>query len=301
MTSSGRAATSPNIQNNKLGILLMVATTFVFGVQDAISRVLAADYSVFLIVMLRYWAFAAFVLWVASRAPGGIKATARSKNLKLQVFRGALLAVEICVMVTAFDLLGLVDSHAMFAAYPLMVAAMSGPLLGEYVGPRRRIAIFVGFLGVLLILRPTTGMFQPASMIALCSAFLFALYGILTRKVAAYDNAQTSFFWTGIVGAILMTVLGMPNWEPMLGMDAVLMASLCVSGVLGHWLLIQSYSVAEASAVQPFAFLQLVFASMIGVFVLGEALQWNVAVGAVIVVAAGIFTLLRSAKTTESD
>ena len=140
--------------NTRLGIALMIAVSVVFAAQDGISRHLAAEYNVFMVVMIRYWFFAAFVISIASRKAGGLRAAAHTDQPLLQGLRGLLLAAEICVMVTAFTVLGLVESHAVFAAYPLIVAALSGPILGERVGWRRWAAIAVGFAGVLFILRP---------------------------------------------------------------------------------------------------------------------------------------------------
>ncbi len=283
------------MQNNpRLGILLMTATTFVFAVQDGISTHLAGQYNVLMIVMIRYWFFAAFVITIAARKEGSIRAAAATRQPLLQITRGALLATEICVMVAAFVYLGLVESHAIFACYPLLIAALSGPILGEKVGWRRWAAIGVGFIGVLVILQPGVTVFAPAALIAVTSALLFALYGLLTRYAARQDSAATSFFWTGTIGAVVMTIIGIWYWEPMTPGDWRWMAILCVTGASGHWLLIKTYEVAEASAVQPFAYLQLVFASTIGLLVFGETLRPNVALGAAIVVGAGMFTLWRS-------
>jgi drug/metabolite transporter (DMT)-like permease len=122
---------------------------------------------------------------------------------------------------------------------------------------------------------------------------MFALYGLLTRYAARKDTAATSFFWTGVTGAVIMTAVGIPNWEPMTQSDGILMAILCVTGALGHFTLIKCYEVAEASAVQPFAYLQLVFASAIGLTLFSEVMEPNVMIGATIVVLAGLFTLWR--------
>jgi drug/metabolite transporter (DMT)-like permease len=187
----------------------------------------------------------------------------------------------------------LVESHAVFACYPLLVAALSGPVLGEKVGWRRWTAIAIGFFGVLIILEPGVKVFTPAAIIPLVSAFMFALYGLLTRYAARKDTAATSFFWTGVTGAVIMTAVGIPNWEPMTQSDGILMAILCVTGALGHFTLIKCYEVAEASAVQPFAYLQLVFASAIGLTLFSEVMEPNVMIGATIVVLAGLFTLWR--------
>ncbi|KZX97229.1 MULTISPECIES: DMT family transporter [unclassified Sulfitobacter] len=279
--------------NIPLGISLMVATTFVFAVQDGLSRHLAAEYNVLMVVMIRYWFFAAFVITIARRKAGGIRAAAKTSQPIVQAFRGVLLAAEVCVMIAAFTILGLVESHAVFTSYPLLIAALSGPLLGEKVGWRRWSAIGVGFVGVLIILQPGMAVFDPAAVIPLLAAAMFAVYGLLTRFVARRDTSATSFFWTGVTGSLAMTLAGIWFWEPMLPRDWLYMAALCVTGVTGHWLLIRCYEVAEASAVQPFAYLQLVFAAIIGISIFGETVRTNVAIGAALIVAAGLFTFWR--------
>ncbi|WP_299295454.1 DMT family transporter [uncultured Tateyamaria sp.] len=279
--------------NTRLGIALMIAVSVVFASQDGISRHLAGEYNVFMVVMIRYWFFAAFVITIAGRKAGGLRAAARTSQPVVQGLRGLLLAAEICVMVTAFTILGLVESHAVLAAYPLLVAALSGPILGERVGWRRWAAIGVGFVGVLFILKPGLGVFDPAAVIPLASAVMFAVYGLLTRYVARDDNTATSFFWTGTVGAVAMTCVGLWFWEPMSAGDWLWMGALCLTGASGHWLLIRTYEVAEASAVQPFAYFQMVFAALVGLAVFGEVLETNVVIGALIIVGAGLFTLWR--------
>jgi drug/metabolite transporter (DMT)-like permease len=272
----------------------MVGTTIVFAIQDGLSLHLSSTYNVYMVVMVRYWFFAAFVMTVSAKQAGGLRNAARTKQPILQGFRGVLLAAEICIMVTAFTLLGLVESLAIFSAYTLIVAALSGPILGESVGWRRWAAIGVGFCGVLIILQPGIGVFSPYAIIPVISAFIFALYSLLTRYVARLDSTVTSFFWTGVMGCVLMTMVGAFHFENMTSNDWVLMLCLCCTGATGHWMLIRCYEVAEASAVQPFTYLQLVFGSTIGVLIFGEAVKLNVAVGAAIVVTAGLFTLWRA-------
>jgi drug/metabolite transporter (DMT)-like permease len=247
-----------------------------------------------MVVMIRYWFFAAFVMAIARRQAGGLRAAAATPQPLLQAFRGVLLAAEICVMVFAFTLLGLVESLAIFTIYPLLIAAFSGPILGEHVGWRRWCAIAIGFVGVLIILQPGYTVFSPAALVPLLSATLFALYGLLTRFAARRDSTATSFFWTGTMGAVAMTAVGVWVWEPMISSDWIWMGTLCLTGAGGHWMLIKCYEVTEASAVQPFAYLQLVFGAAIGVTIFGEVIAWNVALGAGIVIAAGLFTLWRA-------
>src|SRR6056300_380685 len=194
--------------NARLGVILMIVTTFIFALQDGISRHLAGEYNVLMVVMIRYWFFAAFVMTITSRQAGGLRNAARTSQPVLQITRALILVVEICVMVLAFTLLGLVESHAVFTSYPLLIAALSGPVLGEAVGWKRWAAIGIGFVGVLIILEPGFGVFSPAAIVPLISALLFALYGLLTRFAARKDNANTSFFWTGTVGAVAITAVG---------------------------------------------------------------------------------------------
>lgn len=281
-------------QNQTLGIWLMVGATAVFAFQDGISRHLGAAYNVPMIVMVRYWFFAAFVIAIAARQAGGLRQAAATRQPWVQSLRGVLLAVEINIMVLGIVALGLVEAHAVFACYPLLIAALSGPILGESVGWRRWVAIAVGFIGVIIILEPGWGVFSIYAVIPLVAALLFALYGLLTRYVARLDSAATSFFWTGTVGAVLTTVVGIWFWEPMSGSDWIWMAVLCVTAAVGHWLLIKCYEVAEASSVQPFAYLQLPFASAIGIVIFSETLPLNVLIGACLIVTAGLFTLWRA-------
>lgn len=282
--------------NVTLGIILMVATTFVFAIQDGLSRHLAGEYNVLMVVMIRYWFFAAFVLAIAKRQAGGLRAAAKTSQPWVQITRGVTLALEICVMVAAFTVLGLVESHAVFTCYPLLVAALSGPVLGEYVGWRRWAAIAVGFVGVIIILQPGAAVFDIRALIPLLAALLFAFYGLLTRYASRRDTAATSFFWTGTMGGLTMTAIGVWFWEPMIARDWGWMLCLCLTGVTGHWLLIRCYEVAEASAVQPFAYLQLVFAALIGISIFRETVSPNVAIGCAIIVAAGLFTFWRERR-----
>ena len=285
-------------QNELLGILLMVTTTIVFASQDGLSKYLATEYNVYMVVMIRYWFFAAFIMTISSRKPGGIKQVAKTKTPLLQIFRSLVLVAEMCVTVLAFTLLGLAETHAIFASYPLIIAMLSGPILGEHVGWSRWLAICVGFFGILIILNPGNGIFSPYALVPLAGAILFALYGLLTRYAGQYDNSSTSFFWTGIVGCIAMTAIGLNFWDPVSQADWSIMLILSASGMLGHFLLIKCYEVAEASAVQPFAYLQLIWASLIGVIIFGEKITTNVLIGACIIVGAGLFTLWRERKVS---
>ncbi|QUS36963.1 EamA family transporter [Falsirhodobacter algicola] len=278
----------------------MVTATLVFAAQDAVSRHLGEGNNVFVIVMIRYWFFAAFVVALALRSPGGLRRVLRPHHLLIQIARGLILVSQICILLLAFVKLGLVATHSIFTCFPLLVAALSGPVLGEHVGWRRWTAIAVGAVGVLVILNPLgEQILSPWMILPILGAFVFALYGLLTRYVAEKDGATVSFFWAGVTGAAAITVLGLWFWQPMPRADWPYMAVLCCTGILGHWCMIRAYDYAEASAVQPFSFLQLMWIAIIGVAFFGETLTPNVVIGAAIVVMAGLFTLWRAEQKGE--
>lgn len=283
--------------NPRLGIMLMILTTMVFAIQDGVSRHLAANYNVITVVMLRYWFFALFVIALSAQHRGGLRKVVQSKAMGLQILRGFILVVEIGLTVVAFVMLGLIETHAVFAVYPLLIAALAGPVLGEYVGWRRGLAIVVGLVGVLVILQPGVKVFSLEALVPLLAAFLFALYGLLTRRVARVDSASTSFFYTGVVGAVAITLVGPFFWTPMVGWaDWGWMGFLCVMGALGHYLLIKAYEAAEAGTIQPFAYFQLVFVTLIALLLFGERPDLATVIGAGIILAAGLYTLIRQAR-----
>lgn len=273
--------------------LLMCVTAFIFAAQDAISRHLGGNYPPALVVMLRYWFFILFVLVLVARAPGGMGAALRSRRPLTQILRGVLLVVEINVIILAFVRLGLVNTHAIFACAPLIVTALSGPVLGEKVGWRRWCAIAVGFTGILIVLRPGSGVFSADALLAVASTLMFATYLLATRHVSRDDPAIVSFFWTGICGVVTATILGVRNWQPIAGPDIPWMALLCLSGALSHYLLIRCYEMAEASSLQPYSYTQLIWVIVLAVVIFGETISSNVILGGLIVVGAGLFTWWR--------
>lgn len=284
-------------QNTKRGILMMLTAVIIFSAQDGITRHLTVLYPVQMVVMLRFWFFALFVIWLQSRQPGGLRSTVPTRQIGLHIVRGLLLVFQISIVGLAFAHNGLIETHALLTSYPLMVAALSGPVLGEKVGWRRWTAIVLGFIGVLVMLRPGTSILSFWSMLPLLAALIFALYALLTRFAARRDSAQVSFFWTGIVGAVGMTFLGLPVWTNMAAADWFWMLLLCCTSCSGHYFLIRAYDLAEASAIQPFAYLQIVFIAILGILVFDETLRVSVIFGSAIVIAAGLFTLWRQRVT----
>ncbi len=286
-------------RNPTRGIWLMIAAVLSFSLQDGFSRHLAETYNTQMVVMVRYWVFGAFVLILALRRPEGLAAI-KSKRLHWHVLRAVLLVAEICVMVYAYTLIGLIQTLAIFTICPLLVVAMSGPILGERMSLKRWLAVAFGCVGVLVILRPGAGVFTWAALLPLASAFMFALYSVLTRLTTRDEPFFAAFFWPPIIGALLMTVIGLPHWQSVAPQDWVYLLAYAGISVVSNWLLQKTYEAAEASVVQPFAYLQIVFVTVIGISVYGEALHLEVVVGAVLVVLAGLYALTVARKEAKA-
>ncbi|WP_457581871.1 DMT family transporter [Ensifer canadensis] len=275
------------------GYIYALLAIVIFAIQDGISKHLGSIYPPVFVAMIRYWAFALFAVALAARATGGLKLTAATRRPLLQVLRGLLLPLQIVMVITSFTMVGLAHSQAILSATPLFVALLSMPLLGERVGWRRWLAISVELIGVLLILKPAEGVFELAFLLPLAAALVFALYVIVTRLVSRDDPAITSFFYTGIVGAVAISLVGPFFWTTLSPPDWGWMLLLCLTGTSSHYFLIRAYDLLDAVAVQPLTYLQLVFASIMGVSLFGETLTTNMIAGSVLVVAAGIFTVWR--------
>lgn len=150
---------------------------------------------------------------------------------------------------------------------------------------------------MLLILKPEGEFFDAKLLLAILSCFIFAFYVIATRLVSRDDSSMTSFFYTGVVGGILMTLIGPFYWTWMTAGDWGWMALVCMTSISSHYFLIRAYDMLDAAAVQPLTYLQLVYASILGVMIFDETLSLNTVIGSVIVVAAGIFTIWREHVT----
>ena len=285
------------MQNNvSLGISLMVVTTFMFSTMDGVSKYLAETNNVFTLVTFRYWFIALIMIISCIFIKNSFATIIKTKQPYVQFSRGLILSLNNCLVVYTFTLLGLVETHAIIACYPLIVAGLSVPFLGEKFGWRRWTAILTGFTGVLIILRPASSVISEGSIFAIIGAIMFAVYLILTRYVSRLDTAVISFFWTGIGGTVTMTVISFFIWEPIPQKDLLWLLTMCILSSSSHFLMVKTLQVAEASVIQPFSYLQLVFGSIIGVTIFSESIDLMIIVGVTIVIGSGLFTTWREYK-----
>ena len=280
-------------QDNTLnGIGLLIISTFFFAAQDAITKHLIETLSAFQIVTVRFFFFALFaIVYAASRTER--HSWFRSANPVLQISRSLLITAEICIFAVTIQHMGLAEMHTVFACFPLLITALSMPLLGEDVGWRRWLAVFAGFLGTLIIIRPGLGVFNPWSLAAFLAALMFALYNILTRKVSQRDSFETSLLYFGVVGFLGSLVFALFTWRQPDGMETVLLLTISVTAIIGHLCLIKALELAPAVILQPFNYFVLVWAIVLGYLLFGEILDPVSLLGAAIVVASGVFIARR--------
>ena len=275
-----------------LGMVLMFASTIIFALQDAVTKLLVQDVPVAQIVFVRFAAFAVFALSFAAWS-GGIGPSLRSRVPLLQLLRCVIMCSEIALFALSLRYLGLAEVHAILACFPLVVAALSVPILGEKVGPRRWAAVAIGFIGTLIILRPGLTVFNPYALLPLSCAVIYALYNLLTRQVSRHDSFATSLVYFGVVGALLSGLVALPGWQPVSRGDGLLLLVLCCTSISAHMMLIKALQLTEAVVLQPFNYLVLLWAMLIAFLFFKESIDLPTIIGATIVVASGVYVAYR--------
>lgn len=287
---------SPDHQDNAtLGITLVITAMFIFSLQDAITKTLAVIYSVPQILWIRYIFYIFFALAISARKKP-LREALKSKTPWLQIFRSLLIVAEIGMFIVTIRYLSLAEMHALLATFPLMVTAIAALFLKEPVGIRRWGAVFVGFLGVLVILRPGLAAIQPAALLALVTALMFAAYNVMTRLVSRYDDGETSTVYMAVVGVVVLTAIGPFYWETPSFSDWGWLLALSISAATGHLLLIKALEAAPASTLQPFNYTLLVFATVVGYIFFDSLPDFWTVIGAMIVVTSGLYTIYRERR-----
>lgn len=279
-------------QNLPRAIGLLCGTMVIIGSMDAVSKLLVEEMAVGQILAVRYWMFFCVALWMAHRSIG-IRRAYRSARPWLQVARSGILMVEMALFIQAFAYMHLADVHAVAAAAPLLVMVMAAVFLGEFIGPHRKAAVLIGFLGVLLIVRPGTGVFGWAAALPVAATFGWAAYQVLLRKVSAHDRSETTVLYTATVGLLVYSIAGLVVWQAPDGGQWLLLAAVGVMGTAGHILLVRAYESAPASALQPYSYALPLWAVVIGWIVFDHLPDaWTFAGGG-LVIAGGLYALWR--------
>ena len=220
----------------------------------------------------------------------------KSKDIKLQIFRSLLSVLESGCFVLSFKYLSLANAHSIGSLAPVIVVALSAIILKEKVSVKTWIAIFIGFLGVLIILRPTSSIFDPKALIPLFAAFVLGLYQVITKKVSKYDSNETSLFFTSIIGLLVMSLLASNFWRPIDYSLYLMFLGIGIFFSLGLYLQIIALSKARASIIQPFHYTLIFWAIIFGYIFYNDIPDMFTVIGAIIITCSGIFVLNQSSK-----
>jgi len=278
--------------NVRLGITLVLISVVVFGIQDAVSKLLVQNHSPYQIAMMRYWGFAFFSLILAARqAP--LRQAFVSRAPKTQILRGVLLVGDIWLFAMALQTVPLAELQAISLVYPLLVTLFAIPILGEKVGIFRFSAVAVGFVGAMVIVRPGGLPLDAGVFYAIGSCSIYALYLVLTRRVGRVDTTATSMAYTGVVGLVMTSAVGIFHWTPMESSELGLLAAVIVTTCLAHGLMIKALSLAPASVLQPFNYFTLPWAIVLSYVIFNHLIDPISLIGAAIIVGAGLVVMAR--------
>lgn len=274
------------------GIALMCGALFLFAGNDATAKFLNGAMDSLQVVWARY--MSAFALSIIIMNPLRSPRVMRTGRPWLQLGRSTLLVFSTTLNFIALRYLQLDQTMTIMFCSPFLVALLGGPLLGEWIGWRRWIAIVVGFSGVLLVARPGAGGIHPAALMILTSALCYAFYSIATRVLARTDSDQTTNFYSNLVGAVAATVAVPFVWTPQSDPKIIaLMAAMGLFSGFGHYLLIRAHRLAPAAVLAPFIYTEIVWMIALGFLVFGDVPnRWTLA-GVAVVILSGLYLLYR--------
>jgi drug/metabolite transporter (DMT)-like permease len=274
--------------------LFMLGAVALFTLMDVFAKAMADHFHTVQIVWARY-AFHIAILFVLMPRRL-IRVYGRTGNARLQVLRGALILGATSIFFTALGYVPLADAVAVDMLAPLFVVALSIPILGEKVGPRRWVAVVVGFLGAMVVIRPGLGAVHPAAMLIVVSTALFALYQVVTRLLSTADHPLTTLLYTGGTGVAVLSFVvpfvwrdaGLEGWLLMIGIGAV--------GCASNFLIIKAFELAQASFLAPFVYSQIVTGTLFGLFFFGDFPDAYTLCGAGLIVASGLYIIWRESR-----
>ena len=272
-----------------VGILFAVAAYFSFSILDAFQKTAVINHSIFQLLFIKY-IFTLLLSCSEAKRKNNYKFW-QSNNVKLQVLRSFFSIIESGCFVLAFRYLSLAEVHSVGSLTPVIIVALSALILKEKVSPKTWIAIFVGFLGVLIILRPGLSIFDIKSLLPLMAAFFLGLYQVVTRKVSENDSTETSLFYTSLIGFIVMSILAFVYWQPLTLNSYFLFTGIGIFFSMGIYFQIIALSKARASIIQPFHYTLIFWAIILGYLVYDDLPNIPTIVGAIIIASSGIYVL----------
>lgn len=291
-------ALAPSTRHPFFGVLLSVIAALLFACMDTTTKYLVLSYPVPFVVAVRYVVFLGVVLSVLTPSAG--RSLFQTQRTGLVLGRAACLGVGSLLMTVAFQRMPVAEATAVAFLAPMIVVLISGPLLQEKVGVLAWVSSATGFLGILLIARPSGGLDPAGVVFALCAAFTIAAYQLLSRLLAHTERTGALLFYTALVGTVLSGLLLPWFWSgriPSL-QETLLFIATGVLGAAGHFLFTAAYRHAPASLLAPMTYVQLVWAGLLGWLVFGHMPDAMTILGMCVVAASGALIALKSHRSS---
>ena len=276
------------------GIILILLTYLSFGILDTIQKTAVQYHSVFVLLFVKYTFCLIFSFFIAKK--NNVKNYYLSNNYKIQITRCVLSVCEACFFVLSFRYLALADAHTIGSLSPVLVVFFSYLILKEKINLATWVAIGISFFGVLLIMRPGLTIFNPYLVIPLLAAFFYSLFQIATRLNAQYDDNETMLFYNGLIGVIITSILSLFFWQPLHSFSFIFFIFLGFFFCMGLFLQIKALSITPASVLAPYNYTIIVWAIFFGLIVYKEIPDIFTIIGAIIIVASGVFIFRYSYK-----
>ncbi len=272
-----------------LGMMFAVMAYFSFSLLDAVQKTAIIYHSVFQLLFIKY-CFVLFLSFIESQRKKNYSFY-KTRNLKIQLLRSVLSIIESACFILSFRYLSLADTHSIASLTPVLVVALSAVVLRERVSLKTWIAIFIGFIGVLIIMRPGLSIFDPKSLIPLAGAFFLSIYQIITRMASEKDSTETSLFYTSVVGIILMGVIGYSFWQPLQDYSLIFFFAIGLFFSMGLYFQIIALSMARAGIIQPFHYTLIFWAVILGYIFYDDFPDIPTILGGLVITVSGIYTL----------
>ncbi|QPM89960.1 DMT family transporter [Pseudooceanicola algae] len=281
------------MSNNARAILLMIIAILCYSSMDATAKSIAEDTNTIMALWARYAGSALVVIAITWRRLGKV---ARSRFPVMQLVRGAFLLGATASFFTGLQFLGLAENTAIMDLNPVLITLGAALFLGEKLGPRRIAAIAVALTGALIVIRPGSAVFSIHALLPMMAACCYAGFSLITRYMGDREDPWTSLLYGAGLGAILVTLLLPGSWEMPGPATAAKMVLLAALGTVAQMLLIRALSIGEAAMLAPFAYVGLINATFLGMVVFGEYPDLWTIVGALVIVAAGVYVWHRETR-----
>ena len=282
-------------RNRLTGIALVSLCYLLFTLLDGTAKWLVASVPVIVVVWLRFLTHAVFASVLLLPLRG--RALLRTRHWRWHALRAVMFVLMTGLNFYALQYLQLAVTSSIMFIVPIVTALMAAPMLGETIDRRRWVAIIAGFVGVLVIVRPGSAAFHPAMLLAVGNATLYALFNLMTRRLAAYDPPETIQYVPALGAAILLAPFALVAWESPEGwLECTVACLMGALGGLGHYLLALAHRYAPATVIAPFLYQQVLYMALFGYLVFGDVPAPAVWIGAAIVVGSGLYLFARERR-----